>query len=56
MYIHLLKAFFLTTGILSLLVAAGLSWMILFPESPKQKNRRRSIESRHPVSTRRTDS
>ena len=39
MYIHLLKAFCLTTGILSLLAAIGLSWLLLFPEYPKRKSR-----------------
>lgn len=30
-----LKALLLTMGILSLLAAVGLSWLILFPEYPK---------------------
>ena len=34
-----LKALLLTMGILSLLAAIGLSWLILFSEYPKRKSR-----------------
>ncbi len=34
----LLKALLLTAGILSLLVAIGLFWLILFPEYPGRKS------------------
>lgn len=38
MLVHLLKALCLTMGMLSLLIAVGLCWLILFPEYPKRRH------------------
>ena len=45
MYIHLLKAFCLTTGNLSLPAAVGLAWLILFPEYPERKSPQERIKT-----------
>nr|DAF20730.1 MAG TPA: hypothetical protein [Caudoviricetes sp.] len=37
MFVHFLTAICLTMGILSVLVAIGLCWLILFPEYPKHR-------------------